>query len=131
MPKYSDTAKFRAVAAHEFDFLTGAGFLIGSSEGHRLLYASAVFSVEVLYDSRDGRVVTIIDGHLGERNLRASLVCLFVESGSGPAQKVRETARSRKTLSPVLASQASALRELLPELTGPRASDLLLRCHGS
>ena len=68
---------------------------------------------------------------VGERNPRANLICLYVEAGLGPAQEIREVARSAKLLGPVLESQALALRALLPELRGPRAVDLLLGCHGT
>jgi hypothetical protein len=131
MAKYIDATDFLAEAARRFDFLVSEGFVPHSSDGHRLLYSSAAFAVEVLYDDRDGRVITLIDAHVGERNPRANLICLFVEAGLGPAQDIREIARSTKLLSPVLESHAAALRALLPELKGPRASDLLLECHGT
>lgn len=131
MGRYVDTPDFVAEAARQFDFLVGEGFVPHSSDGHRLLYSSAAFAVEVLYDARDGRVLTVIDAHVGERNPRANLMCLFVEAGLGPAQEIREIARSPKLLGPVLESHAVALRALLPELNGPRAADLLLECHGT
>lgn len=130
MAKYVDSSVFLAAAAVEFDFLLGEGFVAGASEGYRRLYVSAAFSVEVMYDDRDGRVITIVDAHVGQRNPRAGLTCLFVEAGHGPAQRIREIARSPKQISPVLLSQATALRDLLPELTGPPAPALLLKCHG-
>ena len=130
MPKYIDANDFLAEAAREFDFLITEGFAPRSGDGHRMLYSSGAFAVEVLYDDRDGRVITLVDAYVGERNPRAGLICLYVEAGLGPAQRIREIARSRRTLRPVLQSQAAALRQLLPELTGARASDLLLKCHG-
>ena len=131
MSKYIEATDFLTEAARRFDFLVGEGFVPHSSDGYRLLYSSAAFAVEVLYDDRDGRVLTVIDAHVGERNPRANLICLFVEAGLGPAQDIREIARSPKALGPVLESHAVALRALLPELNGPRAADLLMECHGS
>ena len=131
MPKYIETTEFLTEAARRFEFLVGEGFVQHSSEGHRLLYSSAAFAVEVLFDDRDGRVLTLIDGQVGERNPRANLICLFVEAGLGPAQSIKEIARSTRLLGPVLESQAVALRALLPELNGPRAAGLLLECHGT
>jgi hypothetical protein len=130
MAKYIDTDDFVTDAAREFDFLISRGFVPGSSGDHRLLYASGDFAIEVLYDDRDGRVVTLVAAHVGDRNPRASLICLFVEAGLGPAQSVREICRTRKMLRPVLRSQAAALRDLLPKLTGPHAENLLLECNG-
>ena len=131
MPRYVDSTVFLIEAARRFDFLVGEGFVPHAPEGHRLLYSSAAFAVEVLYDDRDGRVLTLIDAHVGDRNPRANLICLFVEAGLGPAQKISEIARSPKRLGPVVESHAVALRALLPELSGPRGPDLLLRCHGT
>jgi hypothetical protein len=130
MPKYVNPTDFLTEAACQFDFLLAEGFVAGSSEGHRLLYSSSRVAIEVLYDGRDGRVITLVDAYEGDRNPRAGLVCLFVEAGLGPAQRIREIARSKKSLRPVLESQAVALRQLLPELRGQHASGLLLRCHG-
>jgi hypothetical protein len=131
MSKYIRAKDFSAEAVRRFDFLVGEGFVPLSSDGHRLLFSSAAFAVEVLYDDRDGRVLTLIDAHVGERNPRANLICLYVEAGLGPAQAIREIARSTRLLGSVLESHAVALRALLPELNGPRAADLLLECHGT
>ena len=131
MAKYIQATDFLAEAASRFDFLVREGFVPHSGDGHRLLYSSAPFAVEVLYDDCDGRVLTLIDAHVGERNPRANVICLYVEAGLGPAQDIREIARSPKLLSPVLESHALALRALLPELNGPRAANLLLECHGT
>ena len=129
MPRYVSATDFLSEAAHEFDFLIAEGFLPGPSENHCLRYTSSAFAIEVFYDDRDGRVITLVDGYVAECP-RAGLICLFVEAGLGPAQRIREIARSKKTLRSALQSQAAALRELLPELTGPRASDLLWECRG-
>jgi hypothetical protein len=126
-----DPADFLAEGARRFDFLLGEAFVPHATGGHRLLYSSATFTVEVLYDDRDGRVSTLIDANVGERNPRANLICLYVAAGLGAAQDVREIARSAKLLGPVLESQAAALQVLLQELTGPRGADLLLKCHGT
>jgi hypothetical protein len=131
MTKYIGSSDFLAAAAAAFDFLLGAGFVLGASDGHRLLYASGDFAVEVLYDDRDGRVITLIDAHVDDRNPRANLICLYVEAGLGPAQAIREIARSKKILVPVLESHAAALRALMPVLNGPTASGLFLACHGT
>ncbi len=105
-------------AARAFGFLTAEGFVAGQAEAHRLLYVSAEFAVEVLYDEREGRVLTILDADVRSSNVRAGLDCLFVEAGLGAAQRVRDTARSRKTLRPVLESQADAPARATPFAAG-------------
>src|SRR4051794_32689149 len=104
MPKYIDPADFMAEAARRFDFLIGQGFVPSAGDQHRLLYTSAALAVEVLYDDRDGRVLTLIDARVGDRNPRANLICVYVEAGLGPAQAIREIARSKKLLGRVLES---------------------------
>ena len=93
-------------------------------------FSSGDLGVEVIYDDRDGRVLTIVRAFFAERSPRAGLGCLYVSSGLGPQQNIRDIARSEKQLKASLESQAEAFRKVLPVLSGPDGPDLLLRCHG-
>lgn len=130
MPKYVKQAEFLEEAKNRFEFLRERDFL-GPEEGdYWLSFSSGALGVEVLYDDRDGRVLTIVRSSVGDRNPRAGLQCLYVSAALGPAQDIREIARSPKVLGPVLESHAAALKRVLPVLEGPGGADLLLRCHG-
>jgi hypothetical protein len=122
--------QFSDAARRYFNFLSDHGFVESRVDGFRLLCASSELAVEVLYDDRDRHVFTVVDAFVGKRNPRAELSCLYVEAGLGPAQRIHSVARSQRLLERALASQAAALRELLPTLTGSGGSELLLRCHG-
>lgn len=124
-------ALFEREAQRHFDFLVEQGFATAQTEGHRRSYTSSRVGVEVLYDARDGRVITVIDAFVGDRNPRASLVCLYVAAGLGPAQDVKEIVRSEKRVGPALESHAAALRAVLPHLDGPSGGSLLIECHGT
>lgn len=131
MAKYVKPETFVREACERFAFLVDTyGFVGPVVEDYRLLYTSAAFSVEVLYDDCDGRVITIVDATVGRRNPRAGLQCLYVESGLGAAQRVRDIARSERSLGSALGSQASALDKLVPVLGGDRGPTLLLTCNG-
>lgn len=128
--RYLTNASFCKEAAARFSFLDDRDF-IGPEKGeYRLAYSSGSLTVEILYDDRDGRVLTLISGYIGGRNPRASLPCLYRSAGLGPAQDIREIARSPKILGPVLDSHASALGKILPILEGASGRELLLSCHG-
>ena len=118
-------------ACERFAFLVNThGFVGPAIEDYRLLYTSDAFSVDALYDDRDGRVITIVDATVGHRNPRAGLQCLYVESGLGAAHRVRDIARSERSLESALGSQASALDKLVPVLGGDKGPTLLLACNG-
>jgi hypothetical protein len=118
-------------AERHFAFLVEAnGFSSRRVNDIGLVYATPAFSVEVIYDESEGRVVTLINSTVESRHPRAGLSCLYVEAKLGPAQHVREIARTSHSLAAALASQASALQALLPILNGPARATLLLGCHG-
>lgn len=123
-------AAFSKEAAARFAFLDDLDFIGPEKGNYRLAYSSASLTVEILYDDRDGRILTMISGYVAGRNPRASLHCLYRSAGLGPAQDIREIARSPKVLGPVLDSHASALGKVLPALEGASGRDLLLSCHG-
>lgn len=130
MSRYVKSPDFLNEARSRFDFLRRSNFL-GPEEGdYWLAYRSDLLGVEVHYDDRDGRVVTIVRSSVGDRNLRAGLQCLYVSAKIGPAQDIRDIARSAKTLGAVLQSHAAALGKVLPIVGGPEGSTHLLRCHG-
>ena len=130
MPKYIKQVEFLQEAKSRFDFLRERDFL-GPEEGdYWLSYSSGTLGVEVLYDDRDGRVLTVVRSSIGDRNPRAGLQCLYVTATLGPAQDIREIARSFKDLGPVLESHAAALEKVLTVIDGPGGFDLLVKCHG-
>jgi hypothetical protein len=129
--KYFRSETFVARAREHFDFLvTHHGFDAPRFERYAVVYTRPAVTIEVLYDSRDGRVITQIDGVVSSGTARASLDCLYAESGLGPAQDVRDIARSGHSLEVALISQAQALDRLLPVLSGSRGRALLDLCHG-
>lgn len=130
MSKYVKRLDFLNEARSQFEFLRESDFL-GPEEGaYYLSYSSGALGVEVHYDDRDGRVLTIVRSSVGDRNPRAGLSCLYVSAKLGPAQDIREIARSAKVLGAVLESHAAALKKVLPILEGADGPDLLLMCHG-
>jgi len=121
---------FNELAPPAFAFLCSEFGMIGPTKGNdSVLFDSPDFSIAIGLDGRDGIRVDFA-ARIASREYRASLACLYVESGLGPAQAVRTTARSSHTLQQSLASNAAALRELLPRLNGDRRIALLAACHG-
>ena len=112
-----------------FTFLTADGFLGPEVGDAVVIYHSAMLSIDVGLDPREG-VVTTARGIVGERHLRAGPSCLYVASGLGPAQHVKTVARTAHALRTSVASQSAALRMLLPRLLGTDRDTLLLECHG-
>lgn len=130
MAKYIKPEAFAHEVAKAFHHLLATGFVAAPPEDYRLLFTSGKYSVEVLFDDRDGRVITLVDAYVGRRNPRSGLQCLYVEAGLGPAQSISDIARSARSLRLAVASQASALRELLPILETDRGPALMLACNG-
>ncbi len=130
MSKYVRSADFLREARLRFDSLRSEGFRASEPADYWLLYEYDDLEIDVLYDDRDGRVSTEVISIVGDRKPHASLSCLYVASGLGPAQDISDIARNANALAAVLDSQRAALQRLLPVLTGPDAADLLLRCHG-
>jgi len=128
--KYLKEGEFNREAERAFAFVRDFGFFGPERGEDRVAFSSGQLGVEVMYDDRDGRVITIVRAYLAERNPRAGLGCLYVQAGLGPQQDVRDIARSAKQLPASLESQATAFRKLLPALSGADGPDLLLRCHG-
>jgi len=130
MTKYMKSSHFLHEARERFRFLRDANFT-GPEEGdYWLSYGSGTIGVEVHFDDRDGRVITVIRATVGDRNPRASLHCLYVRAGLGVAQDVKEIARSARMVAQVLESQAAGLRQLLPIIEGPAGPEVMLACHG-
>ena len=117
-------------AERSFAFVRDLGFLGPERREHSISFSSGDLVVEVAYGDRDGRVATIVGAFFGERNPRAGLGCLYVNSGLEPQQDLKEIARSEQQLTASLVSQAEAFRKVLPALSGPDGPALLLRCHG-
>jgi hypothetical protein len=129
--RYVPPGEFRQRARRAFAFLVGEGFVATSEDDYRLAFVSSDYLVEIAYDERNGRLITLVEAYVGERTPRASLECLYVAAGLAPAQRVRQIARTLHSLDRAVESQSSALRELLPVLVGPGGQALLLGCHGS
>ena len=130
MTKYVKPSEFRAEAANHFRFLWEADFLGPEAGEYSLSYSSGWLGIEVHYDDRDGRVITILRATVGERSPRASLQCLYVRAKLGPAQDIREIARSAKSIGDVLASHAAAVPKRRPVIERDDERELLLACHG-
>jgi hypothetical protein len=130
MSKYVRSADFVREARLRFDSLQNEGFRASERGEYWVSYEYDELHVDVIYDDRDGRVSTGIGCVVVDRRAHASVSCLYVASGLGPAQDIRAIARNANALAAVLDSQRAALRRLLPLITGPDAADLLLRCHG-
>jgi hypothetical protein len=119
-----ETQKALAFLVEEF------GFVLAFAEPSRVVYASSTFSVRTYHNSLALEVDTGISAIICEREVTAWLPCLCVAAGLGPAQRVKRSARSVRTLKLALASQATAVRTLIPIVRGETGSRLLLECHG-
>jgi hypothetical protein len=128
--RYLSRAVFAEQAVQHFDFLRGRGYLGPETADYFVAFSSGALGVEVLYDDRDGRVVTVVRSSGPERTLRASLPVLYAAGGLGPVQHVRDIARTRKALGPVLCSNAEALVRVLPLVEGPDGRSLIERSRG-
>ena len=128
--RYVRSSDFLTEAENHFQFLREADFLGPEKGEYWLSYSSDMLGVEVHYDDREGRVITIVRSSVGDRNPRAGIQCLYVSARLGPAQHIKEIARSAKVLGNVLESHAAALRKVLPVVEGADGPDLLLDCHG-
>ena len=127
--RYLRSAEFVAEARQQFSVLTGHGFAETAAD-FLVRYSSPALDVEVLYDDRDGRVITQVAAGAGDWIPIAGLACLYVAAGVGPAQDIRDIARSPRLLPAVLQTHAEALARLLPVLGSERGRGLLLACHG-
>ncbi len=94
-----------------------------------LVYHSSDISVTVDYDDREHYAVTGISGMAGGNYMRAGLSCLYVEGGLGPAQHIKYRATTSHSLKKALLSQGTALRKILPLLSGSERNSLLSGCH--
>lgn len=130
MRRYLKEDQFNQEAQTAFGFLCDHGFFGPELLDDAISFSSGDLGVDVIYDDRDGRVLTIVRAFLSDRNPRAGLACLYVAAGLGPAQDLRDIARTNKQLAGALESQAAALQRLLPVLDGPGRGPLLLGCHG-
>lgn len=122
---------FNDTARKCFGFLLEQGFVGPEVKDYGLLFTSDNFSVYVSYDAFEDGVITTITATVGGRNLNAGLSSLYVEAGLGPAQDMRHTARSARTLTSALSSQSSALQKLIPVLEEEAFEAMLTKCHGS
>src|SRR5689334_14955696 len=119
MSKYVRSADFVREVPARFDSLHNDGFRASERGEFWVSYEYDDLEISVMYDDRDGRVSTGIGSVAGDRRPHASLSCLYVTNGLGPAQDIRDIARSAKSLAAVLDSQRAALQRLLPVVTGP------------
>jgi hypothetical protein len=128
--KYLRSEDFVREARLRFDTLRTEGFRPRERSEYWVSYEDDDLVVDVMYDDRDGRVSTSFGPVVGDRRPHAGLSCLYVMSGLGAAQDIRDLARNASSLAAVLDSQRSALHRLLPVITGPDGPDLLLHCQG-
>ncbi len=129
MPKYLSPEEFSSEAERVFGFLEPT-FVGLEKTNFRHYYSTGSIGLAIMFNDGDGRVITVVEAQVGERNVNASVDCLYVSARLGPAQDIREIVRSPKQLRPVLDSQAAAIKKLLPVLDGPSGPDLLVSCHG-
>jgi hypothetical protein len=122
--------EFAALAGARFGFLTEeAGFVGPELLASGLAYHSPRLQIDVLFDDREKAIVTVARALIDDLNVRAELSCLYATSGLGPVQDVKTTARTGHTLQRSMASQAEAMRKLLPTLLGRGRDSLMKACH--
>ncbi len=122
---------FLADAEETFAFLLEReGFDGPERVDNGLVYHSVNLAIEVLFDPRYQGAYTVIAGMAGEHHRRVNLSCVYTEAGLGPAQDIKSTARTQHSQQRALASQAQALRRVLPRLAGAERVRLLNACHG-
>ena len=122
--------QFASAAKPGFAFLAEHGFRGPIESETALAYSIPSLILRVLYDEFDGRVLISIGARTDRGELHASLDCLYVEAGLGPAQDIKDIARSTHSLTVAIESHASALRRFLPVLTGPNIGSLVEKCAG-
>lgn len=130
MTSRDSISEFGSLIEEAFAFLTDDGAFAGPErQADGAFYYSPAFSVEVRLDPRERAVVTLLSGMVDDQHLRAELSCLYAAADLGPVQHVRRTARTGHSMKRSVASQAAALRLLLPIITGSARSRLLKACH--
>lgn len=121
---------FLQVTCDAMGFLESEGFLGPEVFTYGLSYSDGTMVVQLMYDWRDGRVLTLVRQATPMGTTASSLQCLYVEGGCGPAQDIREIARSGRALEGVVATHAAALRRALPMVRGTDGHRLMCLCHG-
>lgn len=107
---------FDDTAGKAFDFLHSEHGMVGpEDQGGGISFRSPAYEVEIGSDPRDGLWVGF-SAKIGERHLRASLQCLYVESRLGPAQDIKRSAKTTHSLQKAIESNAQALKRLIPRL---------------
>jgi hypothetical protein len=132
MTKFQVRSAFWSEVEQELAFLEAEGFagpVFDERSRDSALYASRDLAIEVGYvGGREPSIATTVWSD--DREQRADLSCLYVEAGLGPPQEVGGTSpRTSHSLHKAIASEAAAIRKLLPLLkdSSPRRA-LLARC---
>lgn len=123
----------RRESREHFAFLVGEGGFTGPQEiENGLAYDRSGICIKVRYfGPREPEVVTtVVVPTAGYGAQWASLDCLYVAFGGGPAQHVPGSAANLKTVTKRVHQQATALRKILPDVLGPNLADAVLRCRG-
>jgi len=118
-------------ASNAFGFLNEQYGMIGPSIENEvsISFQSPNCSVEIGLAPRDGLCV-VISADDRDRHPRASLTCLYVEGGLGPAQDIKCAARTPHTLGKSVDSNAVALKKFMSRFEQEQIEALLLQCHG-
>ena len=123
-------ALFTELAPKAFDFLRLEHGMVGPLEKELgISFQGPDYSIEIGLDPREGLWVGL-SADVDERHLSSSLQCLYVESGLGPAQSIKNTARTTHSLHKAIDTNAQALRRLLPNLKPGNRDLLFIKCHG-
>jgi hypothetical protein len=132
--KTVDHPTFRTAVERAFQFLVDVGFSIVTFDdrgaGSAIEYRSDKLSVTVWLADRYCELDTAVRPRSDEPLSGASLSCLYVRAGLGAANEIKHAARSGHSLTTALASQAAALRLLLPILQGHSGAELIAQCYG-
>lgn len=135
MAKRPLTKSFVTNVQERFSFLVEAGFeepaLVVERDFASLSYESDRFTVEVSLVPRDGVEVSVVPGRpTFPPRLSSGLDCLYQAAGLGPVNWIKHTVTSEHSLEKAIDSNAKALEDVLPILTGPRLAELVEQCSG-
>jgi hypothetical protein len=122
--------RFHIEVIEHFQFLAQLPEFEGPNIGeHSISYHSSNASVHAFYDPSSKSALTVVTRPIGDMTLRAELSCLYASAKLGPTQKIRRSARSSREVAMAIATQADALRIVLPLLGGPAGEELMRACH--
>ena len=124
-------AMFNRLVPDSFEFMKTDYDMTGPENSDPLgyVYRGADYSIHIGLAPRDG-FQTIFISNANEREYRASLESLYVESGLGPAQDISHSAITTHAMQKAIESNVRAVRNTICRLKQNDRQLLFEKCHG-